>query len=59
MVNLDLAVGSLGIALSMILWGIDKLGGDGHPTFKKGVGLVYLVVGVFWLYVAYVAATTA
>jgi hypothetical protein len=57
MANIDIAIGALGIALSMILWGIDRVWRENHPTFRRSVGGVYLAVGLFWLYIALVAAT--
>jgi hypothetical protein len=55
--NLDVGLAALGLALSMITWGLDKLWGEGHPNLKKVVGVAYIGAGIFWFYVMYVAFT--
>jgi hypothetical protein len=57
--NLDVAVGALGVAIVLILWSIDKWFWSPTPltSGKKVIAGVFALVGLFWLYVAWVAVT--
>ncbi|GEM_PF-4362407 len=51
-VNIDLSVASLSIGLVMVMWGFDKMHiFDKHPRWGKCIGLIYLLVGVFWIFI--------
>ena len=53
--NVDLSLAALGLALTMITWGLDKMHFfENHPNWGIPVGAVYLAAGVFWLIIAIV-----
>lgn len=57
MANIDLALAALGVALAMITWGLDKMHYfERHPRFGNRVGKIYVLVGLFWLFITVYAA---